>query len=171
MKKFKSIFFVVSLAIFSGGMAHAQMMLQKAVISSGGGLASNAATNAGVTAGQPVTGTASNSQMKAEIGFWNSETEASGVSQIANMQLGIVVSPNPVSTNATASITLANASTLDVLLFDINGKEVKNIFSGFASSGTRSMQIDLSGLASGTYILAARIPGQIIESRVSLIRF
>ncbi len=171
MKKFKSIFFVVSLAIFSGGMAHAQMMLQKAAISSGAGIASNSTTNAGVTAGQPVTGTASNSQMKAEIGFWTSEAAASGVSQIANMQLGIAVWPNPVSALATASITLTNASTLDVRLFDVNGKVVKNVFSGYAPSGIRSMEIDLSGLASGNYILAARIPGQMVESRVSVTRF
>jgi hypothetical protein len=171
MKKFISIFSVLSLMAFSSGMAQAQMMLQKAAISSGGSTASNSTTKAGVTAGQPVTGTASNSQMKADMGFWTSEAAASGVSQIANMQLNIAVWPNPVSSIATASITLANASNLDVRLFDVNGKEVKNIFSGEAPSGMRSMAIDLSGLASGSYIIAARIPGQIVESRVSLIRY
>ncbi len=170
MKKVRSIFFVVSLAVFSGGIAHAQMMLQKAVISSGGSSASNSSMKAGVTAGQVVTGTASNSQMKAEVGFWTSENAISGVSESPNLQIGIQVWPNPSSAIITASITLANASNLDVRLYDINGKEVKNIFSGNASSGVRSMDIDLSGLASGTYILAASIPGQIVESRVSVIQ-
>jgi hypothetical protein len=170
MKKFVSIFFVISFVIFSSGMAHAQMMLQKAVISSGGNMASNATTNAGVTIGQPVTGTSSNSTMRAEYGFWTSVNSVSGVSQTGNMQLDIAVWPNPASSIATVNITLASASNLDVQLFDINGKEVRHIFSGAVSSGVRSMEIDLSGLASGTYILAARIPGQIVESRVSVIQ-
>jgi Secretion system C-terminal sorting domain len=170
MKKFRSIFSSIAIMTLVSGITNAQVMLQKATISSGGSMASNSTMNAGVTAGQPITGTASNSQMKAEIGFWTSENAVSGVLQIANMQLGIEVWPNPVSSIATASITLANASNLDVQLFDINGKEVKSIFSGYISSGIRSMEIDLSGLASGTYILAARIPGQIVESRISVIQ-
>ena len=170
MKKFISIFFVFSLVVFSSGMVYAQMMLQKGVISSSGVMVSNSTMNAGVTVGQPVTGTSSNSTMRAEYGFWTSEAAISGVSQTANMQLDIAVWPNPVSAAATASITLTNASNLDVGLFDINGKEVKSIFSGHESSGILSVAIDLTGLASGSYILAARIPGQIVESRISVIR-
>jgi hypothetical protein len=170
MKKFRSIFSIMAMVILSSGIANAQIMLQKAVISSGGSTASNLSMHGGVTAGQPVTGIASNSQMKAEMGFWTSEAATSGVTQTANMQLGIEVWPNPVSDIISASITLANASSLDVRLFDINGKEVRSVFSGYEPSGIWSMEIDLTGLASGTYILAARIPGQIVESRVSLVR-
>ena len=170
MKTFISVFSIVAVATFSFGIANAQVMLQRAAISSGSNTASNSSINAGVTLGQPVTGTASNSQMKAEIGFWTSEAAASSVSQTASMQVSLGVWPNPVSTVATASITLANASILDLQLFDINGKEVKSIFSGYESSGIRSIDIDLTGVASGTYILAARIPGQIVERRVSIKR-
>jgi hypothetical protein len=170
MKKFLSIFSNALLVIFSGSMAHGQTMLQKAAISSGGGAASNSTTKANMTAGQPVTGVASNSNMRAEYGFWTSEKAGSGVSQFANMQVGVEIWPNPVSDIASANITLANASNLDVRLFDISGNEVKSVFSGASPSGTHSMKIDLSGLASGTYILAARIPGQIVETRISEVR-
>jgi len=169
MKKIISIFFIAAFVAISFDVTNAQVMLQKAAISSGGGMASNSTTNAGLTEGQPVTGTASNSQMKAEMGFWTSEAATSGVAQIANMQLGVEVWPNPVFAVTTATIVLANASNLDVRIFDVNGKEVKTVFSGDAVSGTHSIQIDLSDMASGSYILAARIPGQILESRISVI--
>jgi Secretion system C-terminal sorting domain len=172
MKKIISVFSLASLVIVSSGVSNAQVMLQKGVISSGVSSASNSTMNAGITAGQPVIGNVSNSQMIANMGFWAPEaTSAAGVAQTAIMQLSVDIFPNPVSNVATANITLVNASDLDVRLFDITGKEVKSIFSGNASSGTRSFTIDLSGLASGSYILAARIPGQIVESRVSLVRF
>ena len=153
MKKIISIFSIAMLSILSSGMVHGQVMLQKAVISSGGGTASNSTTNAQITTAQPVTGTASNSQMKAEYGFWTSENPASSIAQVVNVQVGIEVWPNPVSDIATANITLANPSNMDIQLFDVNGKEVKSVFSGNASSGAHSMEIDLSDLASGTYIL------------------
>jgi hypothetical protein len=175
MKKFISIFSIAALAALSFaalsfGTANAQVMLQKAVISSGGGTASNSTTRAQMTTAQPVTGTASNQQMKAEYGFWTSEAAASSVSQTVNMQVGVEVWPNPASDIATANVTLANPSDLDVQLFDMNGIEVRSVFSGNSSNGTRSFQIDLSGLASGSYILAARIPGQIVETRISVVR-
>ena len=171
MKKIISIFSLASLVIFSGGIVKAQVMLQKGVISSTAGSASNSTTNAGVTAGQPVIGTVSNSQMIANMGFWTPGTaSAAGVATAVNMQLAVNIYPNPVSDVATANITLASASNLDVELFDVNGIEVKSVFTGNSRNGVRSFNIDLSGLASGSYILAARIPGQIVETRVSVIR-
>jgi hypothetical protein len=150
--------------------ASAQMMLRKAAVGAGATMASNNSQQAGLTVGQGVQGTASNGQTVGHFGFWPvTQAGASAVGQPPALNVSMETYPNPTTDQTTASITLANASNLDVQLFDINGKEVKSVFSGAAQSGTQSMDIDLSGMASGTYILAARIPGQLLESRITVI--
>jgi hypothetical protein len=150
--------------------ASAQMMLQKAAVGAGGVMASNSTQQAGLTAGQAVTGTASNGQTVGHFGFWPvTQLVASAVGQPPALNVAMQTYPNPTSDLATVTISLAYASNLDVQLFDVNGKEVKSVFSGAAQSGTQSLDIDLSGMASGSYILAARIPGQLLENRITVI--
>ncbi len=149
----------------------AQMMLQKAVISAGGATASaNGTMQMGTTAGQPVVGVASNSQMRAELGFWTSAAAASAVGPAAPaMTLGLQAWPNPTADQSKLTITLPNSANLDLRLYDVTGKQVRSIYSGSAS-GTMSLDLDVSGLPAGSYILAARIPGQLVEKRISVIR-
>jgi hypothetical protein len=156
---------------FETNAAHAQMMLQKAVISSGGAASSNATMQMGSTAGQPVVGVASNSTMRAELGFWNSAAAASnGVGPKGPaMDFSLQAWPNPTSSETRLTLTLGSSEDLDLRLFDLTGKQVRAIFRGPAS-GTLGLDLDLSGLPSGSYILAARIPGQLVEKRISVIR-
>ncbi len=167
---FRFIIILTCLLCIAALNASAQMMLQKAAIGAGGVMASNSSQQAGLTAGQAVTGTASNGQTVAHFGFWPvTQATTSAVGQPPALNVSMETYPNPTSDLATVTITLQNASNLDVQLFDINGKEVKSVFSGAAQPGTQSTDIDLSGMASGTYILAARIPGQLLESRITVI--
>ncbi|HET6399957.1 MAG TPA: T9SS type A sorting domain-containing protein [Candidatus Kapabacteria bacterium] len=170
MKKILILTAFAALA-FCSNAAQAQIMLQKAVISSGGASASsNATTQMGSTAGQPVVGVASNSQMRAEFGFWIPSAAPSAVGAGAPaMTLGLQAWPNPASDGTKLTLTIGSASDLDLRLFDITGKQVRSIFSGPAS-GTLNLDLDVSGLPAGSYILAARIPGQLVEKRISVFR-
>lgn len=168
----KKILILAAVALaWQANAARAQMMLQKAVISSGGTTASsNAAMQMGSTAGQPVVGVASNSQMRAEFGFWTSAAAAPSAvgAQAPAMSLGLQAWPNPAMDGTKLTVTVANSSDLDLRLFDVTGKQVRAIYSGQVS-GTLGLDLDVSGLPAGSYILAARIPGQLVEKRISVI--
>src|SRR5487761_2429307 len=126
---------ILILAAFAALALHAspgqaQMMLQKAVISSGGTTAaSNGTMQMGTTAGQPVVGVASNSQMRAELGFWTSAAAASAVGPAAPaMTLGLQAWPNPTADQSKLTITLPNSANLDLRLYDVTGNQVRSIY-------------------------------------------
>jgi hypothetical protein len=150
--------------------ASAQMMLQKAAVSAGGAIASNSSQKAGMTTGQPVIGTASNGQTVAHFGFWNGTQSTSGIAAGPVLNVSMQTWPNPAGDLATVRVNLTTAANLDLRLFDINGKQVSMISSGDHAAGTFDMAIDLSGLVNGNYVLAARIPGQLLEQSISVIR-
>ncbi len=164
------------LGAFSGalclaaGPTHAQMMLQKAVISSGGNNSASTSNQMGSTAGQPVIGVASNGQMIAHFGFWTPSAAASGVQASGPAPtIGIETWPNPATDASKLTVTVPATSDLDVRLYDVTGKEVQSVYRG-AANGSLALNLDLSNLPAGSYILAARIPGQLIEKRISVIR-
>src|SRR5438034_455438 len=84
-------------SVESRSPARSQVMLQKAVIAAGGGVASNTTTRSNVTIGQAVAGTASNATTKGQIGFWTSERTSAGVRELAAVDLSLDVWPNPAS--------------------------------------------------------------------------
>lgn len=150
----------------------AQVMLRKAVVASGGTLATNGTTAGGMTVGQAVQGTASNGQTVGRFGFWSTALAASSssVSSAPAMSVSIQEWPNPTDGTATARITLTSAGALELGLYDVTGKEVRAISSGAHTSGTFDVPLDLSGLPNGRYILAARLPGQLVEQPISIVK-
>ncbi len=148
----------------------AQVMLQRAVVASGGNTSSNGSVQVGSTAGQPVVGVASNSQMIGYFGFWTPGSAAAAVSPLApEPALDLTAWPNPASGATKVTVSMAASADLDIRIFDVTGKEVRTVYVGPAS-GKRDINVDLSELPQGSYIVAARIPGQLVEQRISIVR-
>lgn len=171
MKKILTLAAIAAALALQVNAGHAQMMLQKVVISAGGSTAAaNGTMQMGSTAGQPVVGVASNSQMRAELGFWSTAAAPSAVGpQALGMTFDLQAWPNPTADGTKLTVTLPNSANLDLRLFDVTGKQVRSVYSG-STSGTLTLDLDLSSLPAGSYILAARIPGQLVEKRISVIR-
>jgi hypothetical protein len=168
MKTKLSVF--VLAALLAGRSANAQMMLQKAVIASGGGISSGLILKSNITVGQAIVGTASNATQKAQLGFWTSAASkpSQGVSETAQaMELSIQTWPNPASKDCKVVVN-SQASDIDIRLFDLTGKEVKTIYNGPGGSSPHSFNV--SDLAAGSYIIAARSPGQLVEKLISVVR-
>ncbi|HYM21446.1 MAG TPA: T9SS type A sorting domain-containing protein [Candidatus Kapabacteria bacterium] len=88
------------------------------------------------------------------------------------------VVPNPVATNGQASFTYTIAADsagtqtpVNITIADAMGNTVKTVFTGTVSAGTYTVQLDLSGLTRGVYILRVQVgnPG-IVESQKILIQ-
>ena len=149
--------------------AQTQVMLQKAVIAAGGGVSTNATNRSNITIGQAAVGTASNATTRGQFGFWTSGAPLSSVTSVMpSFDLAIQAWPNPATNFCQITVSSSVMRDLDVRLFDLTGKEMKVVFAGM--SGGQTIKLDVSDLPSGSYILAARAPGELIEKRISVVR-
>ena len=165
---YKYIFILIASA---SSLCTAQTRLSRAVVSDAGGRTSNGTKTMDYTIGQAATGTASSANMKGSFGFWNNAVPTSGVApEGAGPISSISISPNPATSSADVRVSLASSGKLDLGLYDASGRLVSTIYSGTANAGSFSAHIDAKSFASGAYYLAARMPGALLESRVSIVR-
>lgn len=61
--------------------------------------------------------------------------------------------PNPAKDQTNISFTLEKASSISLSIVDLNGKQVKGIFSGNMVQGDHSLQVNTSNLSSGIYLV------------------
>jgi hypothetical protein len=151
--------------------ADAQVILQKAVISNGGGVAANGSTAGMFVVGQTAAGMASNSGMIGHFGFFATPNAANSVANhgsgaISSLQL----TPNPASDQVGINVTLANAENVDLFLYDATGHFVSTVFSGKKEAGAFTTRFDVRSLASGTYFVAARIPGAMMQAKLNVVK-
>lgn len=78
----------------------------------------------------------------------------------------IVVFPNPASTNFLLSFWLAGKENVQINLFDISGRKVKELFSGNFSSGQQDIQVEVSDLLKGIYFCQIISSGKISTARI-----
>lgn len=77
-----------------------------------------------------------------------------GISEsLNNDALQIKLFPNPSSENATLVLNLMQKQFLQITLCDVQGKLLKNVFSGNLAAGEKQLQINTSDLDSGSYML------------------
>jgi hypothetical protein len=77
--------------------------------------------------------------------------------------------PNPVRGAATLRYAVPRSETMRLALYDVLGREVRTIATG-AGQGRVDTQLDLSGLASGTYFLRLEAAGQVMTRPLTVVR-
>jgi hypothetical protein len=163
----------LALGVAAASGASAQVMLEKAVVSNGGGRATNEASMVDYTIGQPVVGRASNGSVIGEFGFWNASTSAPASVDYttgAGSVTAAMVAPNPAREKSELQLVLARRGQVDVVLYDVNGRAVGTLYSGEHGEGAFSLPIDLAGVASGTYYVAVSVPGAIVQRPLTVVR-
>ena len=81
------------------------------------------------------------------------------VSVTANQQI-VKVFPNPAQENATVTVEVAHAGLVKVVMLDLAGKVVKEIFNGPAATGTQSYEFTTTDLANGMYVISVNSDGK-----------
>jgi len=61
--------------------------------------------------------------------------------------------PNPFNPTTTISYQIKQYSSIDINIYDINGRLVENLFNGFKSAGSYSFDWDANNIPSGVYFL------------------
>ena len=73
-----------------------------------------------------------------------------GVEEIQTLA-GVNLYPNPVSQEATIDVNLNEATDVVVVVYDITGKVIANVFSGQMDAGITTLKVDASQLEAGIY--------------------
>ena len=71
---------------------------------------------------------------------------------IAQENLTIAISPNPFNPSASISYSLPQKAAVSLVLYNLQGKIVKELASGMVSAGRHTVKVDAGGLASGVYL-------------------
>jgi hypothetical protein len=89
---------------------------------------------------------------KAAIG----STSWVGLTSLSEAPFQLRVSPNPAIDGSTVSFTLPAPTYCTLLLFDMQGKLIRQILAGEQDAGTRQVTFARNGLSSGSYLLLLR---------------
>ncbi len=73
-----------------------------------------------------------------------------------NETLKVTVFPNPSGSETTLNLSLLSSQQISVGLFDLQGKQITNIFSGSQNYGTHSYRIDVNNLTKGLYLIVVK---------------
>ena len=163
----------LALGIAAASGAHAQVMLEKAVVGSGGGHAMGSNAMIDYTIGQPVVGRASNGTTIGEFGFWNASTSAPASVDYttgAGAVTAATLAPNPAGAKTELQLVLSRRGQVDVVLYDLNGRAVRTLYSGDHAEGAFALPMDLAGVASGRYYVAVSVPGAIVQRPLTVVR-
>ena len=108
--------------------------------------------------------------MTGTFGFWNDALQVSSVDGglIVGAITALSVTPNPLAGDGTVNIALARSGPVEVLLYDAAGQIVERLYEGTRPAGSFSVAIDASGLASGAYFVAARVPGSMVQTPITV---
>jgi Secretion system C-terminal sorting domain/FG-GAP-like repeat len=81
------------------------------------------------------------------------------------------VYPNPFNPTATISVSLPETAPLDIVVFDVMGRQIATIANDHQGAGTHTFTFDGSNLASGLYFVRATVAGQMDQvQKVMLVR-
>ena len=167
----RKIFITVTILLIAATTS-AQVLLQRAVVSQAGGMASNGTTTLQYTVSQPAVGVVHNIQTIGQFGFWN---VANGVASVRSTSASgpiqsLLLYPNPSQGEVKVDVALSTSGSLDLVLYDDGGRMVKSIYSGKSASGVVTYRFDASSLASGSYFIAAKSPGALLQTKLTVVK-
>jgi len=97
---------------------------------------------------------------------------ASGVDEpVTNDQATLGINyPNPFTGITILRYTLKNASPVNLNIFDINGKAIKQVINSYQSANAYEVPFDASNLPNGTYICELKCGDAILTRRIVVAR-
>lgn len=98
------------------------------------------------------------------VSIWDEVSESPSEFRITSFY------PNPFNPSGTVQFQLPKSGEIEVMLFDILGREVQSIYSGPMNSGIQSLSIDGVELSSGIYIVRVTDGQQVQTIRITLIK-
>ena len=93
----------------------------------------------------------------------NAIDEDSEVDKISDFIINLY--PNPISNLARIDFNLPQQKNIDLELYNIKGQKVINLYSDTGNSGRNVINIDMSGISNGIYLLNLKSNNNILQSK------
>ena len=93
-----------------------------------------------------------------------------GVKDNDKLSLSFTSHPNPFSTKTTISYSLDQPTVISLKLFDLLGREISSLASGFTDAGKHSLSFDGSSLSNGAYILRLEANGITASQIINIVK-
>ena len=78
--------------------------------------------------------------------------------------------PNPAKSSADVQFSIGSSADVDITLFDITGKVVRNLFKGYVNAGTTPVLFDLDGLNSGVYTYVIKAGDRVVRKQIHIVK-
>lgn len=78
--------------------------------------------------------------------------------------------PNPAVDNSKLTISVDKPSTLSIALYNIDGTHISNLFNGEVPAGSKTFNLELSNIASGSYNAIVTINGHLFVKKLTIIK-
>ena len=78
--------------------------------------------------------------------------------------------PNPFNPSTTIGYALSNSANVDITVYDISGRVVENLVSGYKTSGSHEIVLIASSMASGFYFVQLNVNGFVDNQKLLLIK-
>ena len=104
----------------------------------------------------------------APAGYWKFDVLSTvGIVErsMSSVKLGMPF-PNPVRGFAGVMVTSGNTSLASIILNDIAGRKVRDLFSGKLKTGEQFIALDVQNISSGTYLLVLKTDSQILTRQL-----
>ncbi len=88
----------------------------------------------------------------------------------ANENDQLLVYPNPLDQSATIEFNLENSGAVVINLYDMTGREIRNLADETLSEGTYNFTLSREGLSSGVYLMSLRIDDQQPVNKMVIIK-
>jgi hypothetical protein len=92
-------------------------------------------------------------------GMFRPAGSSSAVQSEVGSESGMIVAPNPATSTASVTFSLGRGSDVDVAILDAMGRSVSTMSLGHVDAGSHRAAVDVSALASGTYVVVIDADG------------
>lgn len=92
-------------------------------------------------------------------------TTSSTVGEIKNIEF-VKIRPNPIEDKAVISYDLKTNSAVNIMVYDMSGKQIQVILNTNQNAGTHHTELDVSNLNAGVYLCKAVVEGDIAVLRI-----
>lgn len=92
--------------------------------------------------------------------------ELVATTELPDIIVAAKIYPNPLRSQGAVQLELVEAGEVSLALFDVSGKQVRQLFDGRLVAGTKDIPLEVNGLPVGTYFARGLVAGRVFALRV-----
>tara|TARA_Y100001970_G_scaffold254921_1_gene331148 strand:- start:3537 stop:4823 length:1287 start_codon:yes stop_codon:yes gene_type:complete len=105
-----------------------------------------------------------------DFAIWIDDTELSNSNELPKDFIIENIYPNPFNPSTTISFSLSSYQKIDLSVYNINGKLIQNIYSGYKHPGSYSMEWNAKAEPSGMYLIKMKSKSFLETQKVMLVK-